>query len=120
MKIPGPDHPITLTSSPARWRATFQGAVIADSVDVVILAEAAYPPVVYFPRADVDMTRLTPTPRSTHCPYKGDAGYFSISGEGPSGDNAVWTYETPYPTMAQIAGRLAFYADRVTISVVEN
>jgi uncharacterized protein (DUF427 family) len=50
---------------------------------------------------------------TTHCPYKGDAAYFSLTVDGRTADNAVWTYEAPYPAMAEIKEHLAFYPDRV-------
>ena len=115
MKIPGPDHPISITTAPNRWQARFNGEVIADSADVRVLKEASYPVVIYFPRVDVTMTALSRTERSTHCPYKGDAAYYSLSVGDRKTENAVWTYETPYPAMAEIEGRLAFYTDRVEI-----
>jgi len=115
MKIPGPDHPITITTAPNRWQARFNGEVIADSADVRVLKEASYPAVIYFPRADVTMAALSRTERSTHCPYKGDAAYYSLGVGDRTSENAVWTYEAPYPAMAEIEGRLAFYADRVEI-----
>jgi uncharacterized protein (DUF427 family) len=115
MKIPGPDHPITITLADRRWQARFEGQVIANSTRALVLQEASYPPVIYFPREDVDIARLSRTDRSTHCPYKGDASYFSV-GESPGGVNAVWTYETPFPAMAEIEGFLAFYADKLTVT----
>ena len=115
MKIPGPDHPISITPSDVRWQARYEGEVIADSTRALVLQEASYPPVVYFPRADVAMSRLSRTDRSTHCPYKGDASYYSV-GDGPAGANAAWTYETPFPAMAEIEGFLAFYVDRIQIT----
>lgn len=120
MKIPGPDHPITVTPAARRWRALFRGHVIADSADALVLKEAAYKPVVYFPRADVTMEFLARTERSTHCPYKGDAAYYTIAMDGEVSENAVWSYETPYPAMTTIAGRLAFYPDRVELYEVDD
>ena len=118
MKIPGPEHPITITPAQGRWRVRFEGRVIADSGEALILKEAAYPEVVYFPRKDVVMDALARTLHATHCPYKGDASYFSLRADGRVADNAVWTYEEPYPTMAEITGRLAFYPDKVTVEPV--
>jgi uncharacterized protein (DUF427 family) len=120
MKTPGSDHPITLTTAANRWRAFFQGHVIADSGDALILQEAAYPPVVYFPRSDVAMEYMSRTDASTHCPYKGNASYYTLVMEGHIAENAVWTYETPYPAMTQIEGRLAFYTDRVEVYEVDD
>jgi uncharacterized protein (DUF427 family) len=113
MKIAGPDHPITLVPTTGRVVVRAGGRVIADSRSAVTLSEASYPPVQYIPRADVDMAQLAATEHSTHCPYKGEASYFSIPAGGARGTNAVWSYETPYPAVAAIAGHLAFYPDRV-------
>ena len=77
-----------------------------------------YPVVHYIPRSAVEMNRLVKTDHSTHCPYKGDASYFSISCHGRTRiENAVWSYETPFPAMKEIAGYLAFYPNKVEISV---
>ena len=95
MKTPGPDHPITITPAGQRWRVQFQGHVIADSGDALILKEADYPPVVYFPREDVSMEYLTRTKHATHCPYKGEASYYTLMMDGRFVENGVWTYESP-------------------------
>lgn len=115
MKIPGPDHPITITPAGRRWRARYQDHVIADSGNALVLQEASYPPVVYFPREDVSMAFLTHTAHATHCPYKGDASYYTLQMDGHFAENAIWTYEEPYPAMAEIAGRLAFYTNKVEV-----
>ena len=120
MKIPGPDHPITITQATTRWRARFQGHVIADSGDALMLKEASYKPVIYFPREDVSMEYFSRTDRSTHCPYKGDAAYYTVLMDGQFADNAVWTYEEPFPAMEQIRGRLAFYPDKVEVYAVDD
>ncbi len=113
MKIPGPHHPITITSNSKRVRVTFGGQTIADTTKALTLQEASYPPVLYVPRADAKMDLLTKTENATHCPYKGDASYFSISAGGKQAENAVWSYEQPFPAMAQIKEYLAFYPNRV-------
>ena len=120
MKIPGPDHPITLEPAGKRWRARFAGHVIADSADAIVLREAAYPPRVYFPRADVDMSYLSRTDRTSHCPYKGDAAYYRVGAGDQVAENAVWTYEQPYPAMQAIDGRLSFYTDKVEVYEAED
>ncbi|GII61206.1 hypothetical protein Skr01_12910 [Sphaerisporangium krabiense] len=113
VRIPGPDHPITVERNPARVVVTLGGRVLADTKDALTLREASYPPVQYIPRKDVDMGRLEPTGHHTYCPYKGDASYFSLPEGGEGGANAVWSYETPYEAVAEIEGHLAFYLDRV-------
>jgi uncharacterized protein (DUF427 family) len=115
MKLPGPDHPITITANPHRIRVSAGGVVIAETTDALTLKEASYPAVNYLPRTDAKMALLARTERVTHCPYKGDANYFSINADGKTIENAIWTYETPFPAMTEIAGRLAFYPDKVKI-----
>jgi len=115
MKIPGPDHPITVTATPKRVQARYNGHVIADSTTALLLKEASYKPVVYFPREDVSMEYFSRTDRVTYCPYKGDAHYYTILMDGRFAENAVWTYEEPYPAMEQIRGRLAFYPNQVDV-----
>jgi uncharacterized protein (DUF427 family) len=113
MKTPGPDHPITISRSSGRVRVRFAGHTIADTTRALTLKEAHYPPVHYIPRTDADMTALTRTAHHTHCPYKGDASYFTIAAEGRSAENAVWSYEQPFPAVAEIKECLAFYPNRV-------
>lgn len=120
MLTPGPDHPITLEPAKRRWRAFFAGHVIADTNDALIVQEANYPPVVYFPREDVAMEYLSRTDRSTHCPYKGDAAYYTILMDGQFAENAVWTYEQPYGAVGAIGERLAFYTDQVEVYEVDD
>ena len=109
MKIPGPDHPISIVPTPGRVAVRAGGKTIADTRAALTLREAAYPPVQYIPRADADMSALTRSDHKTYCPYKGDCSYFNL----PGAENAVWTYENPYPAVAGIAGHLAFYPNRV-------
>lgn len=113
MKIPGPDHPITITPNPRRVRVIAGGKVIADTTSALALKEASYPVVNYIPRNDTNMSALTPTAHSTHCPYKGDASYFSIEAGGKMLENAVWSYEKPFPAMDAIGEYLAFYPNKV-------
>ena len=113
MKLPGPDHPIAITANPKRMRVSFADQVIADTRRALTLKETTYPAVQYILRADVAMDLLKPTTHASHCPYKGDASYFSLDVDGRRSTNAVWSYEQPYPAMAEIKERLAFYPHRV-------
>jgi uncharacterized protein (DUF427 family) len=113
IKIPGPDHPITVAPAQKRITVTVAGRRIADTREALTLTEASYPPVHYIPRKDVDMTQLRRTPQQTYCPYKGECAYYSIPAGGERSVNAVWTYEAPYPAVATIREYLAFYPDRV-------
>jgi len=119
MKQPGPDHPITLSRVPKRITVLAKGTVIAKSDHVLEMRGASYPPVYYVPREDAEMDALEGSDHTTHCPYKGDATYYSIPALGAVGENAVWSYETPYSAVADIVGCLAFYPDRVTIDVAD-
>ena len=120
MKIPGPDHPITLEPCRGRVQAAFAQHVIADTDDALIVREASYPPVYYFPMDDVDMGFLAKTDHHTGCPYKGEASYWSIYMDGQLKENAVWAYEEPYPAMAALRGRVAFYPNIVEVYEVEE
>ena len=95
-----------------RVRVVFNGEVIAESRDALVLEEGKYPPVYYVPRKDVKMERLIRTSHTTHCPYKGDATYFSLS-NGRTARNAVWSYEQPIEKVQAIKDHLAFYPDKV-------
>jgi uncharacterized protein (DUF427 family) len=113
IKIPGPDHPITIERNLKRVVVSIGGTVLADSRDALILREADYPAVQYIPREDVEMTLLERSAHATYCPYKGDCAYFSIPSGGKRAINAVWTYEAPYDAVEAIRNHLAFYPDRV-------
>jgi len=113
VRIPGPDHPISVAPNPARVTVTAGGRVIADTRAALTLQEAAYPPIQYLPRADVDMSQLERSAHTTYCPYKGECSYYSIPAGGERSVNAVWSYEQPYPALRGIDGYLAFYRERV-------
>jgi uncharacterized protein (DUF427 family) len=113
MKIPGPDHPISIEANPDRVVVTVGGKVIADTREALTLRESTYPPVQYVPRRDVDMAALMRSQHTTYCPYKGDASYYSIPAGGHRSLDAVWSYEAPFEAMAQIKDYVAFYPDRV-------
>ena len=114
---PGPDHPITIERNPSRVQVRSANTVIADTIDALTLREASYPPAQYIPRSDVDMAQLRRSDHATYCPYKGNAAYFDIVALGEQGKNAVWTYEQPYPAVADIAGHVAFYPDKAEVVV---
>ncbi|QNA85259.1 DUF427 domain-containing protein [Sphingomonas sp. So64.6b] len=119
IRIPGPDHPITITADPSHVRVIVAGKTIADTRNALTLQEASYPPVHYIPRADLDMALVERTSHSSHCPYKGEASYFSIPAGGERSVNAIWSYETPNDAVAQIRDHVAFYPDRVDEIVIE-
>ncbi|GAB3004017.1 hypothetical protein GCM10017788_32330 [Amycolatopsis acidiphila] len=116
-------HPITLEPTPGRVVVRVGGRVVADSTSAMTLREAAYSPVQYIPLADVDQSVLRPSSHQTYCPYKGEASYYSLAVKHPdSGEveeiaDAVWTYTDPYDAVDRIASHVAFYPDRVEVTV---
>ena len=112
-KLPGPDHPISIERNTARIVVSVAGRVVADTRNALTLREAAYPPVQYIPIEDVDSSQLERTNHATYCPYKGDCSYYSVRAGGQKSVNAVWSYENPFPAVAQIKGHVAFYPERV-------
>src|SRR5207249_5170727 len=94
IKLPGPDHPISIEHNPARVVVSVAGRVIADSSNALTLREADYPPVQYIPVEDVDFSRLERTDHATYCPYKGECSYYSVPAGGeksvePSGRTRI-------------------------------
>ncbi|NNE83135.1 MAG: DUF427 domain-containing protein [Alphaproteobacteria bacterium] len=104
-----PEHIIEFEPSPKRVRVTFAGEDIVDTTNALILYESRHVPVYYFPRADVAMERLVATDNSTHCPFKGDANYFSVVVDGQTAENAVWSYEHPFDEVSGLKDYVALY-----------
>ncbi len=104
-----PDYRVEILPCAKRLRATFDGQTVFDTLDAVIMRETKHLPVYYVPRGDADMSLMTRTDHSTHCPFKGDAGYFSLKHGDKTAENAVWTYEAPFEECAQIKDYLGFY-----------
>ena len=113
IKIPGPDHPITISPAGSKVRVTVAGRIVAESTRALRLEEKGYPPVYYLPRRDADMSLLVRATHYTYCPYKGDCTYYSIPIGGTKSEYAVWTYENPYEAVADIKDHMAFYLTRV-------
>ena len=113
VRIPGPDHPITIERHTGRVVVKVAGRIIADTRNALVLKEASYPAALYVPREDADMTLLERTDHATYCPYKGECSYYSIPLGGDRAVNAVWTYEQPYDAVSEIKDHLAFYPNRV-------
>jgi uncharacterized protein (DUF427 family) len=113
IKLPGPDHPISIERNPARIVVSVAGRVVADTRNALTLREATYPPVEYIPRKDVDFSQLERRDHATYCPYKGDCSYYSIPAGGKKSVNEVWSYQDPFPAVEQIREHVAFYPDRV-------
>ena len=115
---PTVEHPITINPTGARVVVRVNGEVVADTHDALQLQESSYPAVQYIPLKDVVQDRLARTDTSTYCPYKGDARYYSVTtAAGDTVDDAIWTYDEPYPAVGAIAGHVAFYPDKADVSV---
>jgi uncharacterized protein (DUF427 family) len=117
---PGPDHPITVTPADVRVVVRAGERVVADTTDALALQESTYPVVYYVPLADVDQSLLRRTEHGSYCPYKGDASYYSVVTPEVTLDNAVWSYEEPYPAVSPIAKRVAFYTNKLEVTVVSG
>ncbi len=115
--VPDASHPITVTPTAGRVVVSRAGRQIADTTRALTLQESTYPPVQYVPLADVDPAVIERTDHATYCPYKGEAGYYSLVVDGERADNAVWTYDAPYDAVSEIAGHVAFYPQQVEITV---
>ncbi|MDU8928905.1 DUF427 domain-containing protein [Alisedimentitalea sp. MJ-SS2] len=110
---------ITVAAAPGTWTVRAGGAVLGESKHALELVEGDYPAVIYFPRSDIAMALLDTSDHTTHCPWKGDASYFSIITKSKTIENAVWSYETPNDGVSRIKDHLAFYTgDEVTVERV--
>ncbi|ETW21604.1 DUF427 domain-containing protein [Mycobacterium gastri] len=115
---PNAGHPITIEPAKGRVQVRVNGELVADTTAALELREATLPAVHYIPLADVAQDRLTRSDTSSYCPFKGQASYYSVTtAAGDTVDDAIWTYEQPYPAVAAIAGHVAFYPNKAQISV---
>jgi len=106
-------YDVKLEAAPGRVRVMFGGEAIVDTTQAFVLLETRHTPVYYFATSDVKASALSPTDHSSHCPFKGDASYWSLKVGGQVSENAVWNYPTPLPEVPQLASLMAFYPDRV-------
>ena len=111
---------VVLRPAGHKIRAMFGGRVLADSSRVLVMQETRLPLVFYFPRADVDMQLFTKTARRTHCPFKGDASYWTFNVGGTSVENAAWSYDAPYDEALDVKEYLAFRWDAVEIWLADD
>lgn len=114
-----PEYAVDIAAAGGHFEAEIDGVVVAASDRALEVRESFHEPVVYFPRADVDAALLERTDRSTRCPFKGDASYYSIVTDAGRHENAVWVYEDPMEEVAGLGDHLAFYADRVRVRRID-
>jgi uncharacterized protein (DUF427 family) len=111
-------HPITVAPTGKHVTVRVNGEVVAETDDALTLQESTYPAVQYIPASDVKQSVLRDSDTQTYCPYKGDASYHHVvTGAGDIVEDAIWTYQSPYPAVAQIAGHVAFYPDKADVVV---
>jgi uncharacterized protein (DUF427 family) len=118
--IPGPDHPITITPTAGRIVVGVGGQKVAETTAALTLQESDYPPAYYLPLDSIDPALLTKTETSTWCPYKGDASYYTLTSGDEVLTDVIWTYEQPHPAVAEIAGHVAFYTDKVEMILLDE
>lgn len=108
-RIEGPEHVLFLDRFPRRVRAELGGRTVFDTRRGRLLHETGYVPVLYVPEDDVDRDLLLPSDHTTHCPFKGDASYWTVQAGGSTAENAAWSYPEPIEGASWLAGHLAFY-----------
>lgn len=107
------DYELRFEPSGKRVRVEFNGATVADSARALVLHETRLPPAYYFPAEDVRTDLLARTAHTTHCPFKGNASYWTLKVGDRTAENAVWAYEEPYREAEKIRGYLSFYRNKV-------
>jgi uncharacterized protein (DUF427 family) len=112
-EVPRDAGVIYFEDSPRRMRARFGGETVVDSRNAKLLHEQGHLPIYYFPESEVRMDLLEPTDRSTRCPFKGQAAYWSVRAGGRVAENAAWGYPEPIEGAPGLAGYLAFYWDKL-------
>jgi len=108
---------ITVSEPVVAVRIEVDGVLVAETAHARVLQEGSLPPRYYVPRGDVRTDLLVPTDHTTTCPFKGNASYWSVELDSGRHENIVWSYEDPIPEMAEIAGLLCFYNERVELDV---
>jgi len=110
-----PDYEVSVSPTGERIRVCFAGETIVDTQHAITVSETNHAPVLYFPRSDVRFEHLERTEHQTFCPFKGDAGYWSLRVGDACSENAVWGYDDPFPEVEPLKDYVAFYAERVDI-----
>jgi uncharacterized protein (DUF427 family) len=115
--LPTAEHPITITPTGKHVTVRVNGEVVAETDAALTLQESTYPAVQYVPLADVVGSALRRSDNTTYCPYKGEANYYHVNAGGSTVDDAIWTYEQPYPAVGEIIDHVAFYANKADVTV---
>ena len=112
-----PDYAVTSEPLDQTVRILYQGTVVAESSEALLVKETKHADVVYMPRDALDMSYFSPTDHSTYCPFKGHANYWSVAVETSTDDNIAWSYDNPYPEVAQLKDYVSFYTDRTSMEL---
>lgn len=116
----GPRHAIYWEDYLPRVRGLLAGETVVDTRRAKLLHETGLLPVVYVPRDDVRFDLLEPTEHTTHCPFKGDAGYWTLRVGDRVAENKVWGYPEPLESAPPLAGYVAFYHDALDAWLAED
>lgn len=111
------DRDITVEPTDARVIVKLDGEPIVETSKALILREGDYPPVYYLPADALPAQRTRASEQQTYCPFKGYAAYYHLKSEKGQADNAAWYYPNPCPLVADIARHVAFWGDRIEVSV---
>ena len=115
--LPTAEHPITITPTGKHVTVRVNGELVAETDAALTLQESTYPAVQYVPLADVVESAMSRSDSTTYCPYKGEANYYHVTTGDSTVDDAIWTYEQPYPAVGEIVGHVAFYANKADVTV---
>jgi uncharacterized protein (DUF427 family) len=112
-RFDGPKHLLYFEDFPRRIRAVIGGETLIDTVGASMLYESSLPPVLYVPLRDVRQDLIEPTSHTTHCPFKGDASYWTVSAGDRVEENVLWGYREPIASAPWLSGHVAAYWDRI-------
>jgi uncharacterized protein (DUF427 family) len=108
---------IDILPSSRHVRIEIDGVTVAESSNAALLFETGLPVRYYLPKTHVRLDLLTHTDSETHCPYKGQAEYWSVRTGDTVHEDIAWSYPTPLPESLGVAGHIAFYDEKVDVFV---
>lgn len=108
------DH-IKISPATGTWVVRAAGAVLGESTAALELVEGDYPPVIYFPRADISMAFFDKSHTLSTCPHKGQATHYHLVAKSGTWEDAAWSYEDPKDGVAEIKDHIAFYSSKVAV-----
>ena len=112
-----PNYEVKIEPTSTHIRVLVGDTVIADTHNAVAVTETKHRPVLYLPREDLDESLLSATDTSTHCPFKGDASYWSVTTSDGTLVDVMWSYLTPFDECLALQNYVSFYTDRVQLEI---